>query len=172
LIRAFTPTSTCPKGRFILRQQGQFIGQGPYESPSVFNFYSPDFQPAGPLADYNDSKLRNGIAVAPEFQIWTPLEVGRFSNRLTTIRQEKVTTTTLTGTSCAILLNLTKEKQLAAKPADLVNHLDLLLCQGTMSDASRATIVEHITRESTDAALRARNAILATMLAPECAISP
>jgi uncharacterized protein (DUF1800 family) len=173
LIRAFNPTSTCPKGRFILRPQTQLIGQGPYESPSVFNFYSPDFQPAGPLAAYPDDKLRDNIAVAPEFQIWTPIALSRFSNQLmTTIRQEKVATKTLSGTSCAIALDLRTEKQLAAKPADLVNHLDLLLCQGTMSDKSRDTIVKHITSETTNAAVRAQNAILATMLTPECAISP
>jgi uncharacterized protein (DUF1800 family) len=173
LIRAFNPNSTCPKGRFILRPQTKLIGQGPYESPSVFNFYSPDFQPAGPLAAYRDAKLRDNIAVAPEFQIWTPIALSRFSNQLmTTIRQEKVATNTLSGTSCAIVLDLRTEKQLAAKPADLVNHLDLLLCQGTMSDKSRDTIVKHITSETTNAAVRAQNAILATMLTPECAISP
>jgi uncharacterized protein (DUF1800 family) len=166
LIRAFNPTSTCPKGRFILRQQTQSLAQGPYESPSVFNFYSPDFQPAGPLAAYREG-------VAPEFQILTPLAVSRFSNRLiTNVRQEKIPTTTVSGTNCAIVLDLTREKQLAAKPADLVNHLDLLLCQGTMSDKSRNTIVEQITKGTTSAAVRAQGAVIATMMAPECAISP
>merc|ERR1719199_580034 len=39
------------------------IGQQAYLSPTVFNFYLPDFQPA---------RFTSGANVAPEFQIFTP----------------------------------------------------------------------------------------------------
>merc|ERR1712050_703980 len=38
------------------------IGQWPFESPTVFNFYEPEYQPARFVDDL----------VAPEFQIFTP----------------------------------------------------------------------------------------------------
>ena len=39
------------------------IGQNPYQSPSVFNFYLPEYMPMGPVADR--------LLVAPEAELAT-----------------------------------------------------------------------------------------------------
>ncbi len=182
LIRALNPSSNCPSGRLILDSTAGALDQQPYASPSVFNFYQSDFRPGGKLQEYTHSSLRDGILVAPEFQLLTSSSANRLSNLLTwRVRSEEITVNTIAGSSCRVRLDLTREKQLAlSAPAELMRHLDLLLCQGTMSDGSRRVIEEEIVSgtdlgwlsQSDRAALRSTNAVIATMLSPDCAISP
>lgn len=182
LIRAFNPSSDCPGGRLILRNSSSFLGQGPYRSPSVFNFYLPDFSPGGTLKDFTHASIRDGVLVAPEFQLLTPTAVNRLSNSVTgNVRSETISTQTLDGRTCQVRMDFSREKQLAhSDPTELMRHLDLLLCQGTMSDRSRAVIEEEIVEgtnlgwlnQADRARLRSANAIIATMLLPECAIAP
>ncbi len=51
-----------------------FIGQKPFYSPSVFNFFQSDFQPIGPIQDAN--------RVAPEFQITNTQSITGYFNIL------------------------------------------------------------------------------------------
>lgn len=51
-----------------------FIGQKPFYSPSVFNFFQSDFQPIGPIQDAN--------RVAPEFQITNTQSITGYFNVL------------------------------------------------------------------------------------------
>ena len=51
------------------------IGQFPYASPSVFNFYLPEFKPSGFPEGH----------VGPEFEIFTPPIAIRFMNGLTNL---------------------------------------------------------------------------------------
>merc|ERR1719399_2200361 len=62
-------------GVVAMRQLEPQIGQGPYDPPSVFNFYLPDFEPDG---------FPEG-AVGPEFQIFTPPWVFGFINGVTSL---------------------------------------------------------------------------------------
>lgn len=48
------------------------ISQGPLQSPTVFNFYHPDFSPPGPVA--------SAAAVAPEFEITTTTAIAATQN--------------------------------------------------------------------------------------------
>jgi hypothetical protein len=182
LIRAFNPSSNCPSGRLILDNPTQFLGQGPYASPSVFNFYLSDYRPGGKLQDYTHRSIRDGILVAPEFQLLTPVAVNRFSNWINwNVSSERISVRTIAGSSCSVQLDLAREKQLSlSNPAELMSHLDLLLCQGTMSDRSRRVIEEEIVRgtdlrwlnQADRARHRAQSAVIATVLSPDCAISP
>ncbi len=182
MIRAFNPSSGCPGNRLILGNSSSFLGQGPYRSPSVFNFYLPDFRPGGTLQDYRHASIRDGVLVAPEFQLLTPTAINRLSNLVTgNVRAEAISARTLSGQSCQIRMDFSREKQLAlSNPAELMSHLDLLLCQGTMSDRSRTVIAEEIVEgtnlrwlsQADRANLRSANAIIATVLSPDCAIAP
>jgi uncharacterized protein (DUF1800 family) len=72
-----TPLSTD----FRMRSRNWEFEQNPHAAPSVFNFYSPTFQPAGDVANYAPS-TRNPIGklVAPEFQIVNGITVARTAN--------------------------------------------------------------------------------------------
>lgn len=61
LWRAFDAASQS--GKFPLIASSVIFGQGPLQSPSVFNFFSPFFAPAG--------EIRNSGFVAPELEIAT-----------------------------------------------------------------------------------------------------
>lgn len=69
LWRAYGATSTSGKYAFVAGNY--FFGQGPQQSPSVFNFFSPFYAPPG--------EIRNSSLVAPELQIAT-----EFQNTLVT----------------------------------------------------------------------------------------
>jgi len=59
----------------IFKELQDLIGQAPFMSPSVFNFYRPDFQPSG---------LPDGL-VAPEAQIFEGANVVNFMNGMLSI---------------------------------------------------------------------------------------
>ena len=68
-IRAMEPESNDTNGWFILPQIRDDLGQFPYRSPTVFNFYLPDYQ-TPELVDFTPSR-RNplGAVFTPEFEI-------------------------------------------------------------------------------------------------------
>lgn len=182
LIRAFNPSSDCPSGRFIFPDLNWALAQNAYDSPSVFNFYLADFRPGGALQTYTSSWIRDGILVAPEFQLLSSSAVNRLANIVaSTVRSEAFTVSTLAGRACKVRLDFLPERNLAASnPTELMRHLDLLLCQGTMSDGARGVIQDEIVRgtnlswlSTTDRTKnRFMSAVIATTLAPECVISP
>ncbi|MEM6885161.1 MAG: DUF1800 family protein [Verrucomicrobiota bacterium] len=111
-------------------------GQQPMASPSVFNFYQPDYGPAGTI---RDRKL-----VAPEFQIATASSIVGMMNHL------------LYATSEDALLEFDRELPgfgseearidrehflgLSERPQALIDHLDLILTRGALSDSTRRNI--------------------------------
>lgn len=99
------------------------IGHYPLSSPSVFNFYSPDFEPPGPVA--------NAGLVGPEFQILNSVFAVTLPNTLNTIIQ--------TGAG-NFRLNISDLEGMAANAQTLLDHLDLMFTHGTMSIESKAVI--------------------------------
>jgi hypothetical protein len=183
MMRAFNPRSTCPGGRIITDVYNNF-GQSPYSPPSVFNFYQANYRPSGPLADYiAPEAIRDQTLVAPEFQILTPGASHRFITAIINdVSRQAVLAVAPTGalkTSCRIYLDFSQERALAlSNPGALMSRLDLLLCQGTMSDASRKLIADNAvqaTRGVRDLNLKqdlmAEGMTIATLISPECAIS-
>ncbi len=177
MIRAFHPVSDYNNGRFMIPSLNGNMNQGPYQSPSVFNFYLPDFQPPGDLIGYAPPRgIPNGFAAAPEFGVLTAVTANSLSNRLRTdVNAQSANFTILNNTTavlkCNVALNFSLEKQLATSdPQALMRHLDLLLCQGTMSDATKNAIATRIAVTS-NADVRAETAILMTLISPDCAVS-
>lgn len=177
-IRAFDPSSDYKNGYFMIPSQGWNMNQGPYLQPHVFNFYDPDYQPPGDITNYKPSgRIPNGFLAAPEFEILTSVIANRFANRLRSEVYNARARFRILGGSNSIWVNISldfqREADLAGDLNELMEHLDLLLCHGTMSDRTKeiiATALETHMPSENDAMLRAKAAILAVLTSPDCAV--
>jgi len=147
--------------------------QAPYKSPSVFNFYSPDFQPAGPISSYTASRrIPNGSIFAPEFQLLTAVVANRMANRYRSdIRDGIADFTTVNNAKAGkeeidIVLDFSNEEALGGDPAALAEHLDLTLCAGTMKNSFRNQLTAALTEETTNEVDRARGGLLSVIMSP------
>lgn len=139
------------------------MGQFPLGAPSVFNFYSPDYQPPGVIA-------AAGL-VGPEYQILNAVFGIGLPNTFYTL----ITSTSGTG---SFRLSLADQEALAGNTATLMDNLNLLLTHGMMSTETRATIltaVNGITSAmvpsgSTLNRERAKLAVYLTLLSPDYAV--
>lgn len=107
-------------------------GQHPMYSPSVFNFYWPDFQPIGPIGN-------NGF-LAPEFQSFNSRTSIGFVNF---VNQWAVNETLLRSRGNPEDLVLTDLDHLLVNAEDtetLINDLDILLTNGMLKDDTRQII--------------------------------
>ena len=106
-------------------------------APSVFNYYLPTFKPSGILQDNNLS--------APEFQVMPPLKMSTFGSVMLSIIG-------LTDTlNDKITLNLDYEKNLLNTSGSqaLIDHLNLILLSGQMSDSLKQDLLEYCERKKT-----------------------
>lgn len=128
-------------------------GQAPLNSPTVFNFFLPGYQPNGVISDLD--------LVAPEFQIHTSVTSINYVNEvhIWTFDEAAINRADVQGglnegdnpyeyiqeTSLGSM-PATALMQLAADPPTLVNHLNLLLTHGQMSSGSQQIILDAITQ--------------------------
>ena len=70
-LRLFEATSNYTQNRLALPDLSDDFKQGPHRSPTVFNFYKPDYQAPGDITNYtpDPADVVNGALVSPEFQI-------------------------------------------------------------------------------------------------------
>jgi uncharacterized protein (DUF1800 family) len=156
LLRAFRASS--PSGKFSLRVANTALGQEAMHSPTVFNFFTPDYSAPGPIA-------AAGLK-SPEFEITTETTVITIANYL-----RNGIYTNLGPSTDIITLNLATEQALAANPAQLVDHLNYLLMANNMSAAMRDILVNAITQIPADNPTeRARTAIYLVVNSPEYAV--
>lgn len=133
--------------------------QAPSYSPSVFNFYRPDYLPAGILTTAN--------LAGPVFQITDSYSCIAFPNAL----WRMVTEGMALYDNYQFPLNLARESALAGTPEALLDHLNLVLCAGGMSANTRTIILNAITQiPATLPDARARVGIYLTIVCPEAAI--
>ncbi len=123
---------------------GYDYGQRAYGSPSVFNFYRPDFSPANAFG---------GVDIAaPEFQILTEKNITAASNWGGSIIfnsyqflregcEEELNFES--GVGC-LFARFEDEVELARDADELINHLDVLMLGGQMSREVRDILLEHI----------------------------
>ncbi|MEY2490937.1 MAG: hypothetical protein QOC70_2879, partial [Verrucomicrobiota bacterium] len=156
LLRAFGASS--PDGKFSVRNANTNLGQEAMHSPTVFNFFSPDYERPGFIAD---AGLKS-----PEFEITTETTVVTIANYVNTAIYSY-----LGPTTDKITLNLSAEQTLAANPAQLVDHLNSLLLANNMSTAMRTILINAITQiPATDPAERAKTAVYLVINSPEFTI--
>ncbi len=131
------------------------LGQSPLRSASVFNFYRPGYVPP------NSALAQQGL-VGPEFQITTDTSVPGYVNAMQGLIAKQPS---------GVTLDLGPELALSVDPTALVAHLDLMLANQALSQATRDDIVAAITAmpAGSDAQKlkRVRTAMLMTLAAPE-----
>lgn len=129
----------APNGRYWAQGYGYYenMGQHVLSSPTVFNFYLPDFQPIGEIADMD--------LTAPEFKLHNT------SNSISTINQFWSMANYWSGTifynwepeelSSNVRVDIDYFMPWVEEPELLINELDKLLTFGQLSDQTRDNII-------------------------------
>ncbi len=120
MYRALRAQAGNDDGRFRPRSPLSTTNQGSFQSPSVFNFYLPDYQPGGTLQNQN--------LVAPELQIYTPVMLNRLANFI----RSRIINRNL-GLGDGGTLNTATEESQAHAARYMLERLDLMLAYGTLS---------------------------------------
>jgi uncharacterized protein (DUF1800 family) len=133
---------TPPRIRF--RGSDRLLGQRPYGSFSVFNFYRPDYQPPGELKTANMS--------APEFQILTESMIMASINNLGDVVFWRDTPSDwlepIIGGDWDVFsprLHLDHERGLSDSPQALLDYLNLVLMAGQMSTPMYDLLLDYLT---------------------------
>jgi len=121
LARAFNASSTS--GNYPIYWVNRQFGQQPLNSPSVFNFFSPEYQPLG--------DIRNAGLVAPEFQILTAVTGITIPNQLRAGITNRLNWPE--NPDDYVTLDFSPALALASDPDALIEYLDVLMCFGNMS---------------------------------------
>ena len=134
------------------------LAQAPMRSPTVFNFYHPDYVLPGSLASAG--------LVVPEFEITDDNFAISVPNFLRTFALAIVPTTNVAPYT--ITLDVSYEQTLTSNSAALVDHLNLVVAGGSMSATARARIVTALGAlpSTTIARDRAQTAILLAVTSP------
>ncbi len=163
--RAFPLQSSHQSGLLLIQDLKDYLAQSPYQSPTVFNFYSPFYAPQGEFADQD--------LVAPEFEILddsSGLRMFFVMNRL--IEDGIVTPISNTSRSNPRgQLDTSYEESIASDAEALVDHLDLLLASGAANPEEKAAIAAAVQEISdTDPEARVTRALSLFSIAPSTSI--
>jgi uncharacterized protein (DUF1800 family) len=149
LLRTFQATSQNNVFAIYLPEE---FGQSPLQSPTVFNFFSPDYAVPGAIA-------ANGLK-SPEFQITTETTVVEQANRMYEV---------INGSDYP--LDFTAELNLANNPTALIDHLNAKMMSGTMTSAMRSILINTISQIAPEnASSRVRSAVYLIASSPEYVI--
>jgi hypothetical protein len=123
---------------FLYTHPEDEYAQRPLSAPSVFNFFKPDFAPPG--------EVRDAGLVAPEFQVHTDTQLVAAPNAL-----DWRVFYFYVGSNYGYanepeehLMNYGALKALAANPANLVDHLNLVMMAGQMSNSMRNLLITRL----------------------------
>ncbi|WP_084004991.1 DUF1800 domain-containing protein [Gilvimarinus polysaccharolyticus] len=120
------------------------LGQRPFGSFSVFNFYRPDYSHSG--------NIKTSELLAPEFQIHTESVMIAKTNSLTeAIFWRDIDETWVQNQQAGYdwdiavpAIDITTEKNISSDASALIDRLDLLLTAGQIDSAARDLLIEHI----------------------------
>ena len=187
IIRALRSGEVTYTGRatpwYVISPRRWEFGQAPFASPSVFNFYLPDYQPPGPLtATVGSRRLPNQALYAPEFQVLTPVLNNRTANRLRwELYEGQINDTVgyLDGQSLVSTIKFDYQRYLELlvdDPKAMMDRLDLLFCNGAMDQATKEKIPAVIAevfaeRPWLDEHDRFMGALLAVVSSPSCVVT-
>lgn len=128
------------------------FGQFPMLSPSVFNFYLPDFSPEG--------EFRVAGMVSPELQLASLSQMLRSDSRFAATVEEA-------GVFGSF--DFSQELALADDPGALIDRVDLLMTGGRLRSETRAAILTAVQSETTELE-RVRAAIYLVSQSMECIV--
>ncbi|MEO1711824.1 MAG: DUF1800 domain-containing protein [Bacteroidota bacterium] len=165
-MKAFNPMPENGLGIYGTTMFGWYeqTGQVPMYSPSVFNFYSPEFQPNGPIADAD--------LVAPSFQIHNSTTSIGYINEMTLwtfLDYYFSDYDFFEEFDSTVFLDFETELDLASNPSALVDHLNILLAAGQLSESTQQ-IIETAVGQMPGNELRVDMAVYLILLSPEFAV--
>jgi len=124
------------------------LGQRPYYSPTVFNYFPPD------------QTIQGTTILAPEFLIHTTQSAIARSNMVYNLIVNPFAPDNTIDSATGTRLNTMQFESLAANPAALVDQVDLVMTAGQTPSAAKALIVPAVAAvAATDAPGRARMAV-------------
>ena len=132
-----------------------FAKQEPMNSPSVFNFYTPVYQAPG--------EIRNAGLVSPGFQIVDTFSSVSFPNLMWKYLHEGFTS----AWEWNFPLDYGTTLLLADNPAALVDHVNLLVCAGSMTTRTRGILLDAISASALTPKDRVALAVWLAMCCPE-----
>ena len=157
---AATPDNSYYNGGYTAQF---FINQHIGSSPSVFNFFLPDFRPNGIIGDNN--------LFAPEFQIMTSSTILNYPNLLFIVLFQEEPFSLPDPDFFFFPVNqpvfdFSDEIALASDPAALVDRLDLIMTYGFMSEEMKQIIINAVSQLE-EPELRVQAALYLFMISPE-----
>lgn len=159
LFRAYNATSNS--GRYPLVASYILFGQGPLQSPSVFNFFSPFYAPPG--------EIRDSGLVAPELGIATEYQNTLFTNYMFGQVFGLNQTNQALGDD-DVYIDFSEEMLIADDADALINMVADKLLGGQISDTLRNEIGGMLALiPDTDTAIRAAETIYFVVTSPEYA---
>jgi len=158
-----------------------FVGQHLLSSPTVFNFYSPDYVPNADFAYYD--------LTGPEYQILNSSTSSNYVNWMLGATQKSYLDETFNididnyindshalplymldrGSYDATLTN-SKWRELASTPTQMLDYLDILLTNGQLSDDRKAQILDSLEGNIFDTEEKAYYALFMIMIDPDYVI--
>ena len=135
-----------------------FVRQHPLSSPTVFNFFLPDYAPPGPIA--------NAGLVAPEFQITNTTTIVGGANVAHIAAFSEDGFFDIPDPFPKATLRLDDYLEVAGDVEELVDRLDIVMMYGRMSDATRTALTETLATFN-DAEQRVRHGIFLVAISPE-----
>ncbi|PCH97093.1 MAG: hypothetical protein COB83_03330 [Gammaproteobacteria bacterium] len=157
LWRAFDASS--PNDRFQFNWAYYAFAQAPLSAHHVFNFFSPDYAPPGIIS--------NNALIAPELEIVTENFLTRTSNFLAYSTFWGHTEYEDTNDN-RILIDMTSLKPMVDDTNELLEHLNMLLLGGTMSDEMRAILTEAFDKTNAqEVNERLSNLLFLIMISPQ-----
>ncbi|MBE8574194.1 DUF1800 domain-containing protein [Vibrio sp. OPT18] len=157
--RAFEAKSADPSGRFHNSiDMFRSYGQSPLGSPSVFNFFSPDYAPNGEIAAAND--------VAPEFEILSWNNFILTNNQLWNATGR--TNYESEDNPKRIVINTAPLEAIANDHTALIEEIERRLLSLRMSESLRAVVLESLeSLRDTQQSLKVRNALYIVVTSQE-----
>ena len=150
--RAFGLESRRPYEWIYFKGLKNLFLQGPYEAPSVFNFYRPDYSPNGVIGQQQ--------LTAPEFQIHNDVSSLHLANALSTVIHHGISggdadpsdPNSVPGNigqkvnpyQDAVIGDYAYEASISHDTTALLEHLNTLLCAGRLSAVNLQTLATAI----------------------------
>jgi uncharacterized protein (DUF1800 family) len=149
-------------GRYRYANPEAAFAQAPLRAPSVFNFFSPQYAPAG--------EIRTRGLVSPEMEITNETTTGTVDNQLATFIYTRNSTATNLGEN-DIFIDIDAELAFAGDAAVVVDRAATRLLGGAISAGLRADATAMVARiPASSAALRVAEAIHFIAASPEFAV--
>ena len=171
LSRAFNASSEDGLYRNSMKEFQELLFQRPLASPSVFNFFQPDYKPVGPIE-------QAGL-VAPEFQITNSVSIMGYANRLHDWIMKKNNVMEFAkiyskenwrNDAARVNFDLSDEEEISGlEHVDaLIERINLILLHGQMTPFTRNTIrnvLVEIPDKQSD--IRLQMALYLAMISPD-----